>query len=279
MQEEADERFRINMELKKALEEDQFALHYQPQVDMDGKIVGAEALLRWNHPEKGVVPPGAFLGIVEETGIIQDIGLWVLQEACKDIKTWTDLGRIGNSQTISINVSGKEFSAPDFVDTVVSVLEKTGIDAKFLGIEITEGSLVSIDETVIKKITTLQQMGIKFSIDDFGTGYSSLSYLQKLPLNTLKIDRSFVNEIKGASHDNPLIDTIIMMAHNLGLEVIAEGVETEQELLYLSSKNCRVYQGFYFSKAVSAVSFNEMLKVSLPWVIPDKAQAPGIQAG
>ncbi len=260
MQDAADEQLRLNIELRKALDEDQFTLYYQPQVDMSGKIVGAEALLRWHHPEKGVVLPGAFLEIAEETGLMQDIGEFVLREACKDIKKWTDAGLLGDSQTISINISGKEFSAPDFVDIVISVLEKTGIDPKHLGIEITEGSLISIGEESVQKIITLQQMGIKFSVDDFGTGYSSLSYLKSLPLNTLKIDRSFVNEIKDESHGVVLVDTIIMMAGNLGLDVIAEGVETEQELFYLNSKGCMVYQGFYFSKAVTVAAFTKMLE-------------------
>lgn len=154
----------------------------------------------------------------------------------------------------------EQFAHPDFVDTVIRVLEETGIAPRHLGIEITEGSLISIGEDVVQKIITLQQMGIKFSVDDFGTGYSSLSYLKSLPLNTLKIDRTFVNEIKDASHGAVLVDTIIMMASNLGLEVIAEGVETEQELLYLNSKGCMVYQGFYFSKPVPVAAFIKMLE-------------------
>jgi diguanylate cyclase (GGDEF)-like protein/PAS domain S-box-containing protein len=260
MQDAADERFRLNMELRKALEENQFALYYQPQFNISGEIIGAEALLRWHHREKGVIPPGVFLEMAEEIGLMGDIGQWVLREVCKDIKEWTDTGLLGDSQTISINISGKELADPDFVGTVISVLEKTGIDPKRLGIEITEGSLISIGKDTVQKFTTLQQMGIKFSVDDFGTGYSSLSYLQSLPLNTLKIDRTFVNEIKEKSHDVVLVDTIIMMARNLGLDVIAEGVETERELLYLNSKGCMVYQGFYFSKAVTVATFTKMLE-------------------
>ena len=269
MQEAADEQLRLNIELRKALDENQFALYYQPQVDMLGEIVGAEALLRWHHPKKGVVFPGAFIEIAEETGLMQDIGELVLRKACKDIKKWTDVGLLGDSQTISINISGKEFAAPDFVDIVISVLEETGIDPKHLGIELTEGSLLFIGQETVQKIIALQQMGIKFSVDDFGTGYSSLSYLKSLPLNTLKIDRSFVNEIKDAIHGNVLVDTIIMMAGNLGLDVIAEGVETEQELLHLNSKGCMVYQGFYFSKGVTFAAFTKMLE-SKATIIPDR---------
>ncbi len=260
MQEAADERLRITTEIRKALDEDQLALYYQPQVDMTGNLIGAEALLRWHHPERGIILPGGFLEVAEETGLMQDIGQWVLREACRHIKKWTDSGQLGESHTISVNISGKEIVAPDFVDTVIEILEKTGADPKYLCIELTEGSLISTAEDIVQKIKTLQQMGIKFSVDDFGTGYSSLSYLKSLPLNTLKIDRSFVNDIKDSIHNVVLVDTIIMMAHNLGLEVIAEGVETEQELIYLNTRGCIVYQGYYFSKPVTVADFTEVLE-------------------
>ncbi len=260
MQEAADERLRLNTEIRKALEEKQFVLYYQPQVNLPGQLVGAEALVRWHHPERGILPPGAFLEIAEETGLMQEIGQWVLQEACRNIRQWKDAGLLRKAQTISINISGKEIAVSDFVATVTTVLRETGADPHHLGIELTEGSLVSTGSDIVKKIKELQQMGIKFSVDDFGTGYSSLSYLQSLPLNTLKIDRSFVNDIKDASHDIVLIDTIIMMAHNLGLEVIAEGVETEEELGYLNKKGCKVYQGYYFSKPVPITTFTKMLE-------------------
>lgn len=260
MQKAADERLRLNTELRTALDEEQFVLFFQPQVDMSGGLVGAEALLRWQHPERGVIPPGAFLEIAEETGLMQDIGQWVMREACKHIKKWTDTRRLGDSFIISVNISGKEIAVPDFVDTVINILDETGADANHLGIELTEGSLISIGPDIVEKIMTLRQMGIKFSIDDFGTGYSSLSYLKTLPLNTLKIDRSFVNDIKDVSQGIVLVDTIIMMAQNLGLEVVAEGVETEQELLYLESRGCLVYQGYYFSKPVAIEVFLKMLE-------------------
>ena len=260
MQDAADERLRLYMDIRKALDKDELAIYYQPQVEISGGIVGAEALLRWNHPEKGLIPPGDFLTIAEDTGIIWDIGRWVLRSACQHIKIWTEAGRLGDSHIISVNISSKELGAPDFVDTVTSILEETGAKPDHLGIEFTESSLIAPGADIVNKIMTLQQLGVKFSVDDFGTGYSSLSYLKSLPLNTLKIDRSFVNDIKDASHDIVLVDTIIMMAHNLGLEVIAEGVETEQELLYLSTRGCRVFQGYYFSKPVAVATFTEMLE-------------------
>jgi len=260
MQEAADERLNLNTELRKALDNDQFSLYYQPQVNMSRELVGAEALLRWQHPERGMIPNEAFIEIAEETGLMPDIGQWVLREACQSIKKWTDAGQLGGSQTISINISGKEIAAPGYVDRVIAVLEETGVNPNHLGFELTESSLVTTSEDIVEKIVTLQQIGVKFSLDDFGTGYSSLNYLKSLPLNTLKIDRSFVNDIKDGSNDVVLIDTIILMAHNLGLEVIAEGVETEQELHYLNTKGCIVYQGFRFSKPVIAETFSEMLK-------------------
>ena len=260
MQEAADERLRLSTEIRKALEEKQFLLFYQPQVDISGKIIGAEALLRWHHPERGIVPPGAFLEIAEDTGLMQEIGEWVLLEACRNIRKWKDAGLLGDAQTISVNISGKEIAVSDFVAKVANVLRKTGADPHHLGIELTEGSLVSTGIDIVQTIRALQQMGIKFSVDDFGTGYSSLSYLQSLPLNTLKIDRSFVNDIEDASHDIVLVDIIIMMAHNLGLEVVAEGVETDKELGYLNKKGCKVYQGYYFSKPVPIATFIEMLE-------------------
>ena len=260
MQDAADERLRLNTEIKKALEEKQFILYYQPQVNISGKLVGAEALIRWLHPTRGIVPPGAFLETAEEAGLMQEIGQWVLRETCRNIKLWKDKGLLDETLTISINISGKEIVVADFVATVTTVLNETKADPHHLGIELTEGSLVSTGSDIVQKIKALQQMGIKFSVDDFGTGYSSLSYLQSLPLNTLKIDRSFVNDIKDASHAVILVDTIIMMAHNLGLEVIAEGVETREELDYLHDKGCTVYQGYYFSKPLPLESFTKMLE-------------------
>ena len=263
MQQAADEQLRMYMEIRKALDYNEFAVYYQPQVDMEGRIVGAEALLRWHHPERGLILPDDFLPVAEETGVMWDIGRWVLQSVCRHIKTWADAGQLGDSHIISVNISSKEFASSDFVETVISVLNETGAKPNHLGIELTESSFFSTGKDMVEKITTLQQMGVKFSVDDFGIGYSSLSYLKSLPLNTLKIDRSFVNDIKDAGNDIVLVDTIIMMAQNLGLEIIAEGVETEQELLYLSTRGCIVYQGYYFSKPVPVTDFSQMLEVRI----------------
>ena len=260
MQKAADERLRLTTDIRRALQNDEFAVWYQPQVDEAGVIVGAEALIRWHHPERGLIPPGTFLTIAEETGLMWNIGQWVLHSTCRQISQWTRDGLLKDPMVISVNMSGKEFGAPAFVQAVRTVLEISGADPHHLGIELTEGSLISTGSDIVEKIITLRKLGIKFSVDDFGTGYSSLNYLQTLPLNTLKIDRSFVNRIKDGKRDVVLVDTIIMMAQNLGLEVIAEGVETADELAYLSKKECTIYQGYYFCKPVEADSFTSILR-------------------
>jgi EAL domain-containing protein (putative c-di-GMP-specific phosphodiesterase class I) len=260
MQEAADEKLRLSNQLRQALKQHELLLHFQPQVDFSGTLLGAEALVRWQHPVRGMVSPGVFLSVAEETGLMQDIGQWVLRETCSYIKQWQDAGYLRESQIISMNISGKEIASLDFVSTIRRALDETGANPNHLGIELTEGSLVSTGRDIVEKIMQVRELGVKFSVDDFGTGYSSLSYLKSLPLNTLKIDRTFVKDIHDASQDVVLVDTIIMMATNLGLEVIAEGVETEQELHYLHSKGCDVYQGFYFCKPLEIASFLEVLK-------------------
>ena len=260
MQEAADEKLHISTELRQALKQDELYLCFQPQTDVSGNLIGAEALLRWYHPEKGMIPPDVFISIAEETGLMQDIGQWVLRAACLRIRDWRDKRLLKNDQTISVNISGIEIASPDFVSQVLRTLEKTGASPHNLGIELTEGSLISTGKDIVGKMMKVQELGVKFSVDDFGTGYSSLNYLRSLPLHTLKIDRSFVNDINSSKDNVVLVDTIIMMARNLGLDVIAEGVETEQELRYLNSKGCLVYQGFYFSKPVKEELFVQILE-------------------
>ena len=259
MQKTADERLLMHSELRQALEKDGFILYYQPQFNDKQQIIGAEALIRWQHPRKGLVSPGYFLPVAEETGVMADIGFWVLSSACASIRQWTANGWLSKGQVISVNISGKELSDKDFMMRVKQVLEETGINPAFLGIEITEGSLVNTGKAIVDTMKSLRDLGIKFSIDDFGTGYSSLNYLRSLPLHTLKIDRSFVNDIGNRLDGVVLVDTIIMMAHNLGIQVIAEGVENKEEYEYLGEKGCREYQGYYFSRPLTPKKFTEML--------------------
>ncbi|NNK12806.1 MAG: EAL domain-containing protein, partial [Desulfofustis sp.] len=260
MQEAADEKLQLSTELRYALKQDNLYLCYQPQTDISGNLVGAEALLRWRHPQKGLIPPSVFINIAEETGLMQDIGQWVLQMACRRIKEWKDTGLLREEQTISINISGMEIASPGFAEQVERVLVETGAHPHYLGIELTEGRLVSTGSDIVGKMKRLRELGVRFSVDDFGTGYSSLNYLKSLPLHTLKIDRSFVNDINSTENNVVLVDTIIMMARNLGIEVIAEGVETEQELHYLYRQGCFIYQGFYFSKPLEEEPFVEVLR-------------------
>jgi EAL domain-containing protein (putative c-di-GMP-specific phosphodiesterase class I) len=260
MQEAADKRLRLANDLKKAIDNDEFSVYFQPQVHADGTIVGAEGLLRWMHPTRGMIMPGEFISVAEESGIIVDIGNCVLRKICRTVKEWEDNHLLKEHQTIAVNISAREFSTADFVDRIIGTLMETGIKPQHLDIELTEGSLISSVPDTIKKIQTLRDFGIKFSIDDFGTGYSSLSYLKSLPLHTLKIDRSFVNDIQSVGNDVNLVEIIITMARNLGLEVVAEGVETVEELNYLADKGCSVYQGYYFCKPVSITEFSKMLQ-------------------
>ena len=260
MQEAADEKLHISTELRQALKKGELHLEFQPQVDISGAIIGAEALLRWHHPDRGMVPPEQFLSVAEESGLMQDVGQWVLHSCCRKIKEWEDAGLLQVPQTVAVNVSGIEIASPDFVSRINRTLNETGANPLLLGIELTEGSLVSTNLDIVGKMKTVQRLGVKFSVDDFGTGYSSLNYLKSLPLHTLKIDRSFVNDINSLEENVVLVDTIIMMARNLGLEVIAEGVESELEVRYLDSKGCHVYQGFYFSSSLREEPLADLLK-------------------
>jgi len=260
MQEAADEKLLISTELRHALKNDELFLHFQPQVDISGNLVGAEALLRWDHPERGMMSPGVFIKIAEESGLMHDIGRWVLTETCRKIREWEDAGLLRTSWVISVNISGLEIAANDFVHTISDVLRETRANPQYLGLELTEGSLISTGKDIIDKMTQIRDLGVKFSVDDFGTGYSSLNYLKSLPINTLKIDRLFISDISSLSQTVVLVDTIIMMATNLGLDVIAEGVESELELSYLSNRGCFVYQGYYFSKPLPVDAFEEVLE-------------------
>jgi len=265
MQQEADKRLRLANDLKKAIENDEFSVYFQPQVQADGTIVGAEGLVRWMHPTRGMIMPGEFISAAEESGIIVDIGHCVLRKICRTIREWEENSLLRENQTIAVNISAREFSTADFVDRIIDTLTETGIKPHHLDIELTEGSLISSVRDTINKIQTLRDYGIKFSVDDFGTGYSSLSYLKSLPLHTLKIDRSFVNDIQSVGNGVNLIEIIITMARNLGLKVVAEGVETAEELNYLAAKGCSVYQGYYFCKPVPISEFSKMLQSGKVW--------------
>jgi diguanylate cyclase (GGDEF)-like protein/PAS domain S-box-containing protein len=244
--------------LRLAIRDRQLVLHYQPQVDSAGVLLGAEALVRWRHPERGLVAPGEFISLAEETGLILPIGRWVLEAACSQLADWAGDPR-ARALPLSINVSARQFRQLDFVGQVRQTLERTGAPAAKLKLELTESLIIDDVEGTIEKMRALKQLGVGFSIDDFGTGYSSLSYLTRLPLDQLKIDRSFVSNLPDSASDAAVAQTIITLAKSLGLAVIAEGVETEAQRRFLASQGCPTYQGFLFSAPVDIAEFERLL--------------------
>ncbi|MCQ4086505.1 bifunctional diguanylate cyclase/phosphodiesterase [Saccharibacillus sp. JS10] len=245
--------FKIEIEgdLRKAIEREELTVHYQPQYRMpDRELIGMEALLRWNHPVRGMIPPSRFIPIAEETGLITQIGSWVLQEACKQTKQWHDEGK--TKVPISVNLSTQQFHQPDLEFEVERILVETGLEPKYLELEITE-SMMMEPAISIEIMNRLKRLGIRLSLDDFGTGYSSLSYLSVLPISRLKIDRSFVMRIEESDNERAIVNTIIAMAYSLGMDVIAEGIETKGQLEILTDQRCLEFQGYYFSRPVPAV--------------------------
>jgi diguanylate cyclase (GGDEF)-like protein/PAS domain S-box-containing protein len=259
MNEESLERVRIESALRNALERNEFVLHYQPQVDLQtGRIVGMEALIRWKHPELGMVPPSRFIGIAEDTGLIVPIGAWVMRTACAQNKAWQDAG-LGKLR-VAVNLSARQFSAADLVPGIEAVLQDTGLDPSCLELELTESLFMSDVTPAVELLHRMKSLGINLSIDDFGTGYSSFSYLSRFPIDVLKIDRSFVNDITHDANDAAIVASIIALAHNLRLSVIAEGVETAEQLDYLRHQGCDEMQGYYFSKPLPTQEFEQLLR-------------------
>ena len=249
----------LEKELREALQQHQFILHYQPQVDAVGRITGTEALVRWQHPQRGLVSPGIFIPLAEETGLILPLGHWVLETACRQLLTWAGQAATAHL-TIAVNVSAVQFRHPDFVAQVLALLEHTGANPKKLKLELTESLLLDNVEDIITKMTALKPLGIHFSLDDFGTGYSSLSYLKQLPLDQLKIDQSFVRDLLTDPNDAAIARTILALAQSLGLSVIAEGVESEAQRGCLELQGCLAYQGYLFGRPVPVAEFEKLLR-------------------
>lgn len=258
MQAVLDSRAKLESDLREALSRQQFELHYQPQVDFFGRLVGAEALLRWKHPERGQVAPAEFIPFAEECGLIIPIGRWVLEAACAQIKAWEGRPVVGDL-LVAVNVSATQFMQADFVDEVLIQLEASGANPSRLQLELTESALLHGIDEAVEKMRLLKAANISFSLDDFGTGYSSLSYLKRLPLDQLKIDRSFVSDITTNPNDAVIAQTIIGMARNLELNVIAEGVETRQQLELLDRLGCLGFQGFLISSPLPAAELENLL--------------------
>jgi diguanylate cyclase (GGDEF)-like protein/PAS domain S-box-containing protein len=250
---------RLEEELRIGIEQQQFVLFYQPQIDRSGQITGAEALVRWQHPTRGLVSPLDFIPLAEETGLIIQIGCWVMETGCKQLVEWSKNPTTANYH-LSINVSARQFQQPDFVERVVEKLHKTGANPNKLKLELTESMLVDDVDGVITKMSQLRVRGVSFSLDDFGTGFSSLSFLKLLPLNQLKIDKSFVRDVLTDNNDAVIARTIVALANSLGLSVIAEGVELEGQREFLAQNGCHDYQGYLFSRPLTKAQFNDFCK-------------------
>jgi diguanylate cyclase (GGDEF)-like protein/PAS domain S-box-containing protein len=259
----AVERQSIEEGLRRALERRELVVHYQPKIDLSSRrITGAEALIRWNHPTRGLVPPGQFIPVAEECALIQPIGAWVLRAACRQARAWTDAGL--PALTMAVNVSAMEFREDAFLDGVFATLDETGLDPHQLELELTESVLVKQAESAASILRAVREKGVRVAIDDFGTGYSSLSYLRKFPVDALKIDQSFVRQISNGGDDTIIVTAIIALARSLKLRVVAEGVETAAELAFLRERQCDEVQGYYFSQPVPPHQFASLLKAGIP---------------
>jgi diguanylate cyclase (GGDEF)-like protein len=266
-------RLSVESELRRALEQDELRIFYQPKVRaQNGRGTGAEVLVRWIHPERGMISPVEFIPIAEETGLIVPLGEWVLRAACAQSRAWQKAGL--RVPRVTVNVSGKQFHAPQMTETVVGALKASGLDSRYLGIELTESAVMGNAERDIRTLHELKDLGVTLSIDDFGTGYSSLSYLKRFPLDELKIDRSFVSGVDTDPDNAAIVIAIIAMAHCLGLSVVAEGVETQAQHAFLKDKSCDECQGFLFAKPMPAEAFGKLLAGGAAKPAPEAAAKP-----
>ncbi|HEU5133016.1 MAG TPA: bifunctional diguanylate cyclase/phosphodiesterase, partial [Pyrinomonadaceae bacterium] len=245
---------RLESDLRRAIEKDELCVYYQPIVSLaSGELHGFEALVRWQHPERGIISPDDFIPLAEETGLILPIGLRVLRDSCRQLRKWQQYSLSHRGLIMSVNLSGKQLMQPDLIDRIEEVLRESQIDPWHLKLEITETVVMENPELAAVTLAKLRGLGVRLSIDDFGTGYSSLSYLNRFPVDTLKIDRSFVTSLSEANENLQIVKTIITLAGNLGMQVVAEGIETEDQLDQLKSLKCQYGQGFYFSKPLDVI--------------------------
>ena len=258
MDSEDIERLELENDLRKAIDNDELLLHYQPQLDLKkNEIVGVEALVRWQHPELGLLPPAKFISLAEESGLIVPLGEWVLRTACRQNKTWQQMGLA--PVRIAVNLSARQFRVSRLQEIINQILKESRLEPNYLVLEITETSAMQNINYTIKTLAALKEMDIQLSIDDFCTGYASLNYLKRLPFDILKVDRSFVNGLDD-NDDWAIVSAIVTMAHSMKMKVLAEGVEKQEQLKYLQLLNCDEVQGFYFSRPVPADSITEMLR-------------------
>jgi len=258
MNKQAVKRLQIENLIRHGLKEDFFSVFYQPKIEIStGKVAGMEALVRFQTPSKGIISPVVFIPVSEETGQIIDIGEIVLRKSCIATKQWVDSGLFEGR--IAVNLSAVQFTQPNLVGMISDILKESGLPAKHLELEITEGTVMDSPQKAIDTMLQIRAMGIHLSLDDFGTGYSSLAYLKKFPLNTLKIDKAFVDDIETSEQGRNMVATIVTIAHNLGLHVVAEGVETNQQLSFLSGLRCEQLQGYLYSKPLPENEFQKYL--------------------
>ncbi len=258
----AVERQSLESGLRRALEREEFLLHYQPKVNLEtGDITGVEALIRWRQPDRGLVPPSQFVPIAEDCGLILHIGRWVLREACRQARAWQDAGL--PPVPVAVNVSAVEFRDKGFVEGVRAILSETGLEARYLDLELTEGVLMEDGESTAAVLRTLKMMGVHLAVDDFGTGYSSLSYLRQFPIDVLKIDKSFVHQISGDPNDSAIVSAVIDMGKNLKQRVVAEGIETQEQLAFLQARHCAEGQGYLFSRPLAAAQFAHIVQLGI----------------
>ena len=252
-------RIMMERDLRSAVEKNEFVLFYQPQMALDtGKLVGAEALIRWLHPQRGMVSPGEFIPLAEETGLVVPMGTWALETACRQSKMWWDAGF--PPVRVAVNLSGIQFKQPEFIDMVVGIVERSGLDARWLELELTESIAMGDVEDTYSKLKMLSNVHIQLAIDDFGTGFSSLSYLKRFPIDTLKIDQSFVRNCTVDTEDAAIIRTLVGLAHSLGLSVIAEGVETKEQLDFLKLQGCDEIQGYFYARPLPVEAFADFMR-------------------
>jgi EAL domain-containing protein (putative c-di-GMP-specific phosphodiesterase class I) len=252
-------RLQLESDLRQAVEHKEFAVHYQPIIALEtGRLAGFEALVRWNHPRRGMISPADFIPVAEETGLIVPIGQWVLEEACKKVREWQVSSPGHRALSLSVNLSARQVAQPDLLERIEGALSESNLQPHHLKLEITESVVMGNAEAAAQMFKQLRSLGVQLSIDDFGTGYSSLSYLHRFPLNYLKIDRSFVMRMT-TDNENAIVKTIATLAKNLGMQVIAEGIETEEQYQRLKELGCEYGQGYLFSRPVDADSAFRLL--------------------
>ncbi len=259
LQSDTAERSELDRDLRAAIREQQFVLYYQPQLNGAGRVIGAELLIRWQHPQRGLLAPGEFIDHAENTGLIIPIGQWVLEQTAAQLRRWKDDPLFGDLG-LAVNISQKQFSQSSFVAEILGLIERHGIDARRLELELTETLIVHDMEDLTRKMTALVEHGVRFSLDDFGTGFSSLSHLKRLPLSKLKIDRSFICDVLTDANSETIVRTVIALGQSMGMTVIAEGVETEAQHRFLADNGCTQFQGYLLGRPMPLVDFSTFVQ-------------------